>query len=82
MASLAIANLRLIPEIRNSGMGLYSHIIGWLNTGWSIAEYRHHYATNLGLMATEVITARSSLRFLMAPLPGHLSGGYCCHFLC
>ena len=29
-------------------MGLYARIIGWLNGGWSIAEYRHHYATNLG----------------------------------
>ena len=50
---LGYQNLRLIPEIRNSGMGLYSHIIGWLNTGWSIAEYRHHYATNFGLGGDE-----------------------------
>ncbi|MCP9849959.1 hypothetical protein [Cyanobium sp. Morenito 9A2] len=41
--------LRLQPDIRNSGMGLYSNISGWLNGGWSIAEYRHHYATNFGL---------------------------------
>ena len=50
---LGYQNLRLIPEIRNSGMGLYSQIIGWLNTGWSIAEYRHHYATNFGLGGDE-----------------------------
>ncbi len=50
---LAYRDLRLIPEIQNSGMGLYSQIIGWLNTGWSIAEYRHHYATNFGLGGSE-----------------------------
>jgi hypothetical protein len=50
---LGYRNLRLIPEIRNSGMGLYARIIGWLNTGWSIAEYRHHYATNFGLGGEE-----------------------------
>ena len=50
---LGYRDLRLIPEIQNSGMGLYSQIIGWLNTGWSIAEYRHHYATNFGLGGSE-----------------------------
>jgi len=50
---LGYRDLRLIPEIQNSGMGLYSQIIGWLNTGWSIAEYRHHYATNFGLGGEE-----------------------------
>jgi hypothetical protein len=50
---LGYRNLRLIPETRNSGMGLYARIIGWLNTGWSIAEYRHHYATNFGLGGEE-----------------------------
>jgi hypothetical protein len=34
-------------------MGLYAQIIGWLNHGWSIAEYRHHYATNFGLGGPE-----------------------------
>ncbi len=42
-------NMRLMADTRNSGMGLYARIIGWLNGGWSIAEYRHHYATNFGL---------------------------------
>jgi hypothetical protein len=50
---LGYRNLRLLPEIRNSGMGLYAHMIGWLNMGWSIAEYRHHYATNFGLGVEE-----------------------------
>jgi hypothetical protein len=46
-------SLRLMADIRNSGMGLYARIIGWLNGGWSIAEYRHHYATNFGLGGAE-----------------------------
>ena len=51
--SLGYKNLRLEPDIRNSGMGLFARIIGWLNQGWSIAEYRHHYATNFGLGGAE-----------------------------
>ncbi|MFY8148426.1 MAG: hypothetical protein ACOVNL_04305 [Prochlorococcaceae cyanobacterium] len=47
--SLDYRNLRLEADTRNSGMGLYARIIGWLNQGWSIAEYRHHYASNFGL---------------------------------
>lgn len=50
---LTYRQLRLEPDIRNSGMGLYAHIIGWLNQGWSIAEYRHHYASNFGLGGAE-----------------------------
>jgi hypothetical protein len=50
---LDYANLRLQPDLQNSGMGLYAGIIGWLNRGWSIAEYRHHYATNFGLGGPE-----------------------------
>jgi hypothetical protein len=50
---LTYQNLRLEPDIRNSGMGLYARIIGWLNQGWSIAEYRHHYASNFGLGGRE-----------------------------
>ncbi len=50
---LTYRQLRLEPDIRNSGMGLYARIIGWLNQGWSIAEYRHHYASNFGLGGAE-----------------------------
>ena len=46
--SLNYKNLRLDPDIRNSGMGFNAKILGWLNQGWSIAEYRHQYATNFG----------------------------------
>ena len=51
--ALTYRQLRLEPDTRNSGMGLYSRIIGWLNQGWSIAEYRHHYASNFGLGGPE-----------------------------
>lgn len=51
--ALDYSQLRLLPDVRNSGMGLYARIIGWLNGGWSIAEYRHHYATNFGLGSGE-----------------------------
>jgi hypothetical protein len=50
---LDYTNLRLEPDLQNSGIGLYAGIIGWLNRGWSIAEYRHHYATNFGLGGPE-----------------------------
>ena len=48
---LGYGTLRFEPDSRNSGMGLYAGtgIIGWLSRGWSIAEYRHNYATNFGL---------------------------------
>ncbi|MFM9102726.1 MAG: hypothetical protein ACKOPS_15930, partial [Cyanobium sp.] len=50
---LDYTNLRLEPDLQNSGIGLYAGIISWLNRGWSIAEYRHHYATNFGLGGPE-----------------------------
>lgn len=46
---LDYSHFRFEPDIQNSGMGLFAGIIGWLNRGWSIAEYRHNYATNFGL---------------------------------
>lgn len=51
--SLSYQQLRLEPDIRNSGMGYNANILGWLNQGWSIAEYRHQYATNFGLGGSE-----------------------------
>ena len=47
--SFDYTNLRFEADVQNSGMGLFAGIIGWLNRGWSIAEYRHNYATNFGL---------------------------------
>ena len=50
---LDYGNLRLLPELKDSGMGLYAGITGFLTQGWSMAEYRHHYATNFGLGGAE-----------------------------
>ena len=50
---LSYQRLRMEPDIRNSGMGYNANILGWLNQGWSIAEYRHQYATNFGLGGSE-----------------------------
>ena len=45
--------LRLVPDLRGSAVGGYADISGWVNRGWSFAEYRHQYATNFGLDAGE-----------------------------
>ncbi len=45
---LTYDSLRLIPDIRDSGIGGYSNLIGWHLDGWSIGEYRHHLATSFG----------------------------------
>ena len=47
--SLDFRSLRLVPDIKDSGIGGYSDISGWVNRGWSFAEYRHHFATGFGL---------------------------------
>lgn len=41
--------LRLTPNISESGIGRNSSLTGWLTQGWAIGEYRHHFATNLGI---------------------------------
>ncbi|MEB3351550.1 MAG: hypothetical protein VKM01_04420 [Cyanobacteriota bacterium] len=51
--NLGYRNLRLLADLKNSGTGQFARIIGWLNGGWSIAEYRHHYATNFGIDGPE-----------------------------
>jgi len=45
---LDFQRFRMIPELKDSGIGAYADISGWIGTGWSFAEYRHHYATNFG----------------------------------
>lgn len=47
--SLDFSRLRLVPDIKDSGIGGYADISGWVNRGWSFAEYRHHFATGFGL---------------------------------
>jgi hypothetical protein len=47
--ALDFSGLRFVPDIKDSGVGGYSDISGWVNRGWSFAEYRHHFATGFGL---------------------------------
>ena len=47
--SLDFSGLRLVPDVKDSGIGGYADISGWVNQGWSFAEYRHHFATGFGL---------------------------------
>lgn len=47
--SLGYEKLRFVPDIRDSGVGGYGEISGWVNTGWTFAEYRHHFASGFGM---------------------------------
>jgi len=41
--------LRLIPDVKGSGIGQFIHAnTGWVNRGWSLTTYRHHYDTDFG----------------------------------
>lgn len=48
VGDLAYKDLRLIPDLRDSGIGQYSDLFGWLTRGWSFGEYRHHFSSGLG----------------------------------
>ena len=50
---LAFQQLRLIPDLRDSGIGLYSTLPGWLSRGWSFGEYRHHFSSGLGFSSED-----------------------------
>jgi len=46
---LGYSALRLEPDLSGTGSGQFVvSSNGWINLGWSIAEYRHHYATDFG----------------------------------
>ena len=49
IGDLTYENLRLIPDLRDSGIGLYSNLFGWLTKGWSFGEFRHHFASGFGV---------------------------------
>lgn len=49
IGDLACAILGLIPDLRDSGVGLYSNLFGWLIKGWSFGEFRHHFASGFGV---------------------------------
>lgn len=72
---------RLVPDLQGSGVGQFVGVnTGWMNQGWNLAEYRHHYATNFGFggaainysqLAFDVIygtSAWSSFWKLLVPL--------------
>ena len=53
IGDLTYANLRLIPDLRDSGVGLYSNLNGWLTKGWSFGEFRHHFASGFGVSSDD-----------------------------
>ena len=53
IGDLTYSNLRLIPDLRDSGLGLYSNLFGWLTRGWSFGEFRHHFASGFGVSAED-----------------------------
>ncbi|MEB3352994.1 MAG: hypothetical protein VKM34_01970 [Cyanobacteriota bacterium] len=47
--NLDFRDFRMRPDLQGSGVGEFiSTNSSWLATGWSMAEYRHHYATDFG----------------------------------
>ena len=41
--------LQIIPDVKGSGIGQFIHAnTGWVNMGWSLATYKHHYDTDFG----------------------------------
>lgn len=56
--TLDYGSLRFVPDVESSGIGLNAGIIGWLNQGWSIAEYRYRYATDFGIGGGDAIYSR------------------------
>ena len=53
IGDLTYQSLRLIPDLRDSGIGQYSDLFGWLTRGWSFGEFRHHFASGLGVSAVD-----------------------------
>ena len=53
LGDLTYKSLRLIPDLRDSGIGQYSDLFGWLTRGWSFGEFRHHFASGLGFSAQD-----------------------------
>jgi hypothetical protein len=46
--NLAYQNTRLLADTGGSGLGQLKDINGWINEGWSVAEFRHRYDTSFG----------------------------------
>ncbi len=51
---IALSNnkLLILPDVQGSGVGQFINAnSGWINQGWSLASYRHHYDTDFGFGA-------------------------------
>lgn len=46
--NLNYSNLRIIADTGGSGLGQFKAITGWINEGWSVAEFKHVYTSGLG----------------------------------
>jgi hypothetical protein len=46
--ALVYQNARLLADTGGSGLGQLKDINGWINEGWSVAEFRHRYDTSFG----------------------------------
>jgi len=53
VGDLTYRDLRLVPDLRDSGIGQYSDLFGWLTRGWSFAEFRHHFSSGLGFSSED-----------------------------
>lgn len=41
--------LQIVPDVQGSGIGQFIDAnSGWVNQGWTLASYRHHYDTDFG----------------------------------
>ena len=62
--TLEYNNLRLIPDTKNSGIGIFSDLFGWHTNGWSVGEYKYKQESNHGLLSgtnNESITFYSTI---------------------
>ena len=46
---LSSSKLEILPDVQGSGIGQFiDSNLGWINQGWTLASYRHHYDTDFG----------------------------------
>jgi len=46
---LSSSKLEILPDVKGSGIGQFiDSNLGWINQGWTLASYRHHYDTDFG----------------------------------
>ena len=43
------SKLEILPDTKGSGIGQFiDSNLGWINQGWTLATYRHHYDSDFG----------------------------------